>query len=151
MANTSSFESEGSAPHQAPPRLSPLAKSGLLWNPLPFSIVEPTSRTSMCKPALYLPPLCPPLMSIDTSPANTTSHPIPPSLVPAREARAPARERRSDGARLAAGTGGRGVRRGSEFSGFPGRIPARKSAPRAARPPPPGARPERAEGADGTG
>eukprot|EP00661_Eupelagonemidae_sp_cell13_P003180 gene3180-biopygen11210 len=37
------------------------------------------------------------------------------------------------------------------FRDFPGRLPARKSAPRAARPPPPAARPGRAEGADGTG
>eukprot|EP00661_Eupelagonemidae_sp_cell13_P017556 gene17556-biopygen3866 len=43
------------------------------------------------------------------------------------------------------GGGGRG------FRAFPGHIPARKSAPRAARPPPPAARPGRAEGADGTG
>eukprot|EP00661_Eupelagonemidae_sp_cell13_P023119 gene23119-biopygen19313 len=35
-------------------------------------------------------------------------------------------------------------------SGIPGRVPAGKSAPRAARPPPRGARSGRAEGADGT-
>eukprot|EP00661_Eupelagonemidae_sp_cell13_P021949 gene21949-biopygen5708 len=40
---------------------------------------------------------------------------------------------------------------GGDFRAFPGRLPARKSAPRAARPPPPAARPGRAEGADGTG
>eukprot|EP00661_Eupelagonemidae_sp_cell13_P008059 gene8059-biopygen6098 len=40
---------------------------------------------------------------------------------------------------------------GSGIFGFSGHIPARKSAPRAARPPPPAARPGRAEGADGTG
>eukprot|EP00661_Eupelagonemidae_sp_cell13_P015200 gene15200-biopygen11204 len=44
--------------------------------------------------------------------------------------------------------GGGGV---GHFRDFPGRLPARKSAPRAARPPPPAARPGRAEGADGTG
>eukprot|EP00661_Eupelagonemidae_sp_cell13_P019984 gene19984-biopygen10083 len=37
------------------------------------------------------------------------------------------------------------------FRGFPGRNPARKSAPRAARPPPRDARPGRAERAEGTG
>eukprot|EP00661_Eupelagonemidae_sp_cell13_P015250 gene15250-biopygen14251 len=40
---------------------------------------------------------------------------------------------------------------GVHFQDLPERIPARKSAPRDARPPPPGARPGRAEGADGTG
>eukprot|EP00661_Eupelagonemidae_sp_cell13_P015308 gene15308-biopygen6661 len=55
----------------------------------------------------------------------------------------------------AAAAGGKGgwVARcaGVEIFGiFLGRIPARKSAPRAARPPPPAARPGRAEGADGT-
>eukprot|EP00661_Eupelagonemidae_sp_cell13_P010759 gene10759-biopygen21339 len=47
--------------------------------------------------------------------------------------------------------GGIGRGGGSGFRDFPGRIPARKSTPRAARPPPPGVRPGRAEGADGTG
>eukprot|EP00661_Eupelagonemidae_sp_cell13_P018754 gene18754-biopygen2446 len=41
--------------------------------------------------------------------------------------------------------GGRGV---GNFRDFPGRVPARKSAPRAARPPQPAARPGRAEGVD---
>eukprot|EP00661_Eupelagonemidae_sp_cell13_P019533 gene19533-biopygen969 len=55
--------------------------------------------------------------------------------------------------RLVEGGMGGAVRGGgwSGISGFLGHIPARKSAPRAARPPPPGARPGRAEGADGTG
>eukprot|EP00661_Eupelagonemidae_sp_cell13_P016247 gene16247-biopygen8234 len=52
------------------------------------------------------------------------------------------------GGRNGSGRGGGG---GRDFRDFPGRIPTRKSASRAARPPPPAARPGRAEGADGTG
>eukprot|EP00661_Eupelagonemidae_sp_cell13_P013171 gene13171-biopygen18544 len=51
----------------------------------------------------------------------------------------------------AARAGGRADGWRGAFSGFPGRLPARKFAPRAARPPPPAARPGRAERADGTG
>eukprot|EP00661_Eupelagonemidae_sp_cell13_P014637 gene14637-biopygen6594 len=45
----------------------------------------------------------------------------------------------------------RGACGGRHFRDSPRRIPARKSAPRAARPPPPAARPGRTEGANGTG
>eukprot|EP00661_Eupelagonemidae_sp_cell13_P024842 gene24842-biopygen10470 len=57
--------------------------------------------------------------------------------------------RTQDATRLQAGTGG--VRWGGrEIRDFPGWFPARKSAPRAARPSPRGARSGGAQGADGT-